>query len=53
VSGAGSGGFLLLYCANEKRDQVREALRGYRELPFMLSRDGTKVIFNVRTYEWK
>ncbi len=53
VAGAGSGGFLLLYCPSERRDQVREALRGYRELPFMLSRDGTKVIFNVRSYEWK
>lgn len=53
IAGAGSGGFLLLYCPREKQNAVRDALKGYRELPFLLSRDGSKVIFNMRGYEWK
>lgn len=53
ISGAGSGGFLLLYCPREAQNSVREAMAGHRELPFLLSRDGSKVIFNNRGYEWK
>jgi D-glycero-alpha-D-manno-heptose-7-phosphate kinase len=48
VTGAGGGGFLLLYCPYEKQDHVRAALRHLRELPFRLERDGSKVIFNYR-----
>jgi len=53
ISGAGSGGFLLLYCPREAQNSVREAMNGHMELPFLLSRDGSKVIFNYRGYEWK
>lgn len=53
ISGAGSGGFMLLYCPMGKQNAVREALKDLRELPFLLSRDGSKVIFNMRGYEWK
>lgn len=53
ISGAGGGGFLLLYCPRAKQDDVRNALHGYRELPFMIEPDGSKVIFNYRRYEWK
>lgn len=53
IAGAGSGGFLLLYCPRENQNAVREALKEYRELPFLLSRDGSKVIFNMRGYAWK
>jgi len=53
ISGAGSGGFLLLYCPREAQNSVRDAMAGHRELPFLLSRDGSKVIFNNRGYEWK
>ncbi|MBT9164880.1 MAG: D-glycero-alpha-D-manno-heptose 7-phosphate kinase [candidate division WS2 bacterium] len=53
IAGAGAGGFLLLYCPMEKQNSLRNALNGYRELPFLLSRDGSKVIFNIRGYEWK
>ncbi len=53
ISGAGSGGFLLLYCPREAQNSVREAMNGNMELPFLLSRDGSKVIFNNRGYEWK
>lgn len=48
VTGAGGGGFLLLYCPPEKRENVRSALGHMRELPFHLEPDGTKVIFNYR-----
>jgi len=48
ITGAGGGGFLLLYCPHEKQDDVRAALHHLRELPFHLERDGTKVIFNYR-----
>jgi D-glycero-alpha-D-manno-heptose-7-phosphate kinase len=48
ITGAGGGGFLLLYCPLKSHEAVRYALRGLRELPFRLERDGSKVIFNVR-----
>ena len=48
ISGAGGGGFLLLYCPYERRDAVRAALKDFQELPFQLEPDGSKVIFNYR-----
>ncbi len=48
ITGAGGGGFLLLYCPRERQYDVRDALRGLPELPFHLEPDGTKVIFNYR-----
>ena len=48
ITGAGGGGFLLLYCPMAKQDQVRAALTHLTELSFNLERDGSKVIFNYR-----
>jgi D-glycero-alpha-D-manno-heptose-7-phosphate kinase len=48
ISGAGGGGFLLLYCPVERQNEVRKALAPLRELPFALERDGSKAIFNYR-----
>ncbi len=48
VTGAGGGGFLLLYCPYEKRDAVRSSLNGLREVPVRLEPDGSKTIFNYR-----
>jgi D-glycero-alpha-D-manno-heptose-7-phosphate kinase len=49
ISGAGGGGFLLLYCPYERQDDVREALGAFKELPFGIEPDGTKVIFNYKS----
>lgn len=46
ITGAGGGGFLLLYCPLEKQDNVRTALSALPELPFRLEPDGSKVIFH-------
>jgi D-glycero-alpha-D-manno-heptose-7-phosphate kinase len=48
ISGAGGGGFLLLYCAHRYQDKVREALAGLQELSFNFENEGTKVIFNYQ-----
>ena len=48
VTGAGGGGFLLLYCPQGKQNDVRAVLRNLRELPFHFEQDGSKVIFNYR-----
>jgi D-glycero-alpha-D-manno-heptose-7-phosphate kinase len=48
ITGAGGGGFLLLFCPPERQGAVREALHDLPELPFHLERDGSKVIFNYR-----
>jgi D-glycero-alpha-D-manno-heptose-7-phosphate kinase len=44
--GAGSGGFLLLYCRQDKQSQVREALAHLQEMPFAMSNEGSQVIHN-------
>jgi D-glycero-alpha-D-manno-heptose-7-phosphate kinase len=48
ITGAGGGGFLLLYVPYERQSAVRNALCDLQELPFRLEPDGTKVIFNYR-----
>lgn len=48
ISGAGGGGFLLLYCPLKQQSRVRKTLKNLRELPFRFEKEGTKAIFNVR-----
>ncbi len=48
ISGAGGGGFLTLFVPTNKREGVRKAMNGLQEMPVGLSRDGSKVIFNIR-----
>jgi D-glycero-alpha-D-manno-heptose-7-phosphate kinase len=50
IAGAGGGGFLLLYVPRHRQDAVRNALHGFREFPWLIEQDGTKVIFNLRRY---
>jgi D-glycero-alpha-D-manno-heptose-7-phosphate kinase len=48
ISGAGGGGFLMLYCEDNKR-RLREAMRGagLRELCFRFEFEGSKVVFDI------
>jgi D-glycero-alpha-D-manno-heptose-7-phosphate kinase len=48
ISGAGGGGFLMLYC-EENKAPLREVMRGagLRELNFRFDFEGSKVIFDV------
>jgi len=48
ITGAGGGGFLLVYCAEERQENVRVALRdfGVREMMFDFDFNGAQVIAN-------
>jgi D-glycero-alpha-D-manno-heptose-7-phosphate kinase len=48
ISGAGGGGFLMVYCEDDKR-RLREAMRGagLRELSFRFEFEGSKVVFDI------
>jgi D-glycero-alpha-D-manno-heptose-7-phosphate kinase len=50
LSGAGGGGFFLLFVPGDKRQAVRAALKGLREMPFRLERGGSRVILNLQKY---
>ncbi|MFC1857163.1 GHMP kinase [Thermodesulfobacteriota bacterium] len=53
IAGAGGGGFLLLIVPRENQNAIFEALKEYRELPFMIETGGSKVIFDDRAYSSK
>jgi len=53
ISGAGGGGFLLVYCERDKQDYLRKSLKEYRELPFLLEKYGSKTIFDQTRYDIK
>ncbi len=53
ISGAGGGGFLLVYCERDKQDTLRRSLKQYRELPFFLEKYGSKIIFDQTRYDIK
>jgi len=48
ITGAGGGGFLLLYCESERQEEVRAAFRGegIQEMAFAFDNNGTQVIVN-------
>jgi len=48
LTGAGGGGFLLLYCRPQDQQAVRAALHGLRELEFGLSNEGSLVVLHQR-----
>lgn len=45
ILGAGGGGFMLLYVKDDKKAKVREALKDYREVPFKVDSEGSRIIF--------
>jgi len=53
VTGAGGGGFFVLYAPELKRAELRAALQGHREMPIALEPDGSKIIFNQKRRIWK
>ena len=53
IAGAGGGGFLLVYCKRENHDKLRESMKNYREISFMLEPHGSKIIFNYSRYQLK
>ena len=53
ISGAGGGGFLLVYCERNLQDKLRNAMKKYRELPFLLEKFGSRIIFNMTRYDIK
>lgn len=45
ILGAGGGGFMLLYVKDENKGKVRTALKEYREVPFKVDSEGSRIIF--------
>ncbi|MBI3319358.1 MAG: GHMP kinase [Candidatus Omnitrophica bacterium] len=45
ITGAGGGGFLLLYCPKDRQHRVREVVADLREMEFRLEPQGTKIIY--------
>lgn len=43
--GAGGGGFILLYCPENKQEDVRKELAELKELPIKLEPQGSKIIY--------
>ncbi len=52
ITGAGGGGFLLLYCHDERQDEVTRALeeRGLKRMNFRFDHQGATVILNVANF---
>ena len=53
ICGAGGGGFLLVYGPPQCHERLGKGMARHRLMPFVLERDGSKVIFNYRREVWK
>ncbi|HEU0001811.1 MAG TPA: hypothetical protein VFQ36_12980 [Ktedonobacteraceae bacterium] len=53
ITGAGGGGFLMLYCPEEKQDAVTEALEqlGLKRMNFHFDHSGATVLLNVASFD--
>ena len=53
ITGAGGGGFLMLYCSEERQDEVTQALeeRGLKRMNFRFDQQGAKVVLNVASFD--
>ena len=45
ILGAGGGGFMLLYVPEDAQKNVRNAMKDYREVPFVIDYQGSRIIF--------
>lgn len=45
ILGAGGGGFMLFYVPEEKKGSVKQALSDYKEIPFEMDMQGSRIIF--------
>jgi D-glycero-alpha-D-manno-heptose-7-phosphate kinase len=52
LTGAGGGGFLLVFCPVERQRAVRRSLADMRELPVKLDRLGSRIVLNVLRDIW-
>jgi D-glycero-alpha-D-manno-heptose-7-phosphate kinase len=52
ITGAGGGGFLLLYCVEERQQAVTEALeeRGLKRMNFRFDQQGATVLLNMASF---
>jgi D-glycero-alpha-D-manno-heptose-7-phosphate kinase len=52
ITGAGGGGFLMLYCPEARQETVTQALeeRGLKRMNFRFEQQGAKVILNVASF---
>ena len=53
ITGAGGGGFLLLYVKKAAQDQLRKALKDYFEFPFRFETRGSRIILDLPTQRIK
>jgi D-glycero-alpha-D-manno-heptose-7-phosphate kinase len=52
ITGAGGGGFLMLYCELERQEEVTRALetKGLRRMNFRFDQQGAQVILNIAAF---
>lgn len=43
--GAGGGGFVLIFAEPSRKDKIRQALKGFLEVPFKFENSGSQIIF--------
>jgi D-glycero-alpha-D-manno-heptose-7-phosphate kinase len=53
ITGAGGGGFLLLYVRKANQDTLRKAMNNYFEFPFRFERRGSRIILDLPTQRIK
>lgn len=47
VSGAGGGGFVYMFAPISKHRAIQKALKGYKQMDFKFSEEGSKVIYST------
>lgn len=47
ILGAGGGGFLLLYCDEDKQEQVQAALKDLKKIDFKFAEKGSQIVYSA------